>query len=117
MNPDATLAEVMQLMAECGFPIKDNVSIKVDPQLSFMGYTAPRADGHIIVVSGQAIKSEMLKGLLAHELSHVYGTSSGHPSHNYELIADCIQNVIGESDLEEDQQNMLQQVLLVFFQA
>ena len=111
MNPDATLAEVMQLMAECGFPIKDNVSIKVDPKLSFMGYTAPRADGHIIVISGQAVKSDMLKGLLAHELSHVYRTSSGHPSHNYELIADCIQNVTGELGLEEDQQDKLQQAV------
>ncbi len=38
--------EAIEMMAKAGFKIPDNVKVRVDPQLPFMGYTMPQAGLH-----------------------------------------------------------------------
>lgn len=73
------------LMEDAGFPIKD-VSVVLDEKLPFMGYTTERDGKPEVVVSGMALSGGMALNLLIHELSHVYRTQSGHPSHDSQLI-------------------------------
>lgn len=73
-------------MARAGFEIGQPVEVMVDENLPFMGYTSRQWQKHVIVVSGFAVKSAMLEGLLAHELSHVYRNVTDHPSHNEKLL-------------------------------
>jgi hypothetical protein len=73
-------------MSGAGFPIRGQTKIVIDKKLPFMGYTTFRSNEHVIVVSGMAIKSGLIDGLLIHELSHVYRTETNHPSHNHALL-------------------------------
>lgn len=79
-------AQALELMKAAGFEITENVDAMVDPTLSFMGYTTERSGKPIIVVSENAMKGGMAINLLIHELSHVYRSQSGHPSHDYQLL-------------------------------
>jgi hypothetical protein len=74
------------IMKSEGFGIANPVQVVVDPQLPFMGYTMPQKDGFRVVVSGVAVRSGMLLGLLVHELSHIYRIQTNHPSHDGRLI-------------------------------
>jgi len=47
----------LRMMEEAGYGIGENVSVVVDPNLSFMGYTFPGEGGFNIVVSGAAVES------------------------------------------------------------
>ena len=76
----------LRMMEEAGYGIGENASVVVDPTLSFMGYTFPGQGGFNIVVSGAAVDSGMLEGLLVHEMSHIYRMKSKHPSHDAEII-------------------------------
>jgi hypothetical protein len=80
----------VSLMQRSGFYLNNLVEIVVDAQLPFMGYTVPQGQGFRIVVSGAAVESEMLEGLLVHEMSHIYRMQTNHPSHNHRLIEDAI---------------------------
>lgn len=44
-----------------------------------MGYSTKRKGGYVIVVSGMALKSGLVEGLLIHEMCHVYRTNMNHP--------------------------------------
>jgi uncharacterized protein DUF5781 len=78
--------KALGMMEKAGYPIKAKVKVVVDPKLPFMGYTVPRGDGFTIVVSGAAVHSGMVEGLLVHEMGHVYRMSTGHPSHSAAII-------------------------------
>ncbi len=106
------LNDVLQMMASAGFSISEEVDVVVDKNLPFMGYTSRQGARHTIVVSGMAVKSGMLKGLLAHELSHVYRNITNHPSHNERIIANLAGSFIKNHRVEEDyEKQVLHQVI------
>jgi hypothetical protein len=72
-------------MADAGYAITQPIIFEVDDKLPFMGYTTERENKTVIVVAQWALKTDMVMGLLIHELSHVYRTESQHPSHNFAL--------------------------------
>ena len=76
-----------------GFDPGDSIEVSVDPRLPIMGYTRPEGKGYRIVVSGGAVESGMLEGLLLHELSHVYRMRTGHPSHNGQLVGGVVESL------------------------
>ena len=98
------LRNVLDLMSRNGFEINQPVDLAVDENLPFMGYTSRRWQRHLIVVSGSAVGSPMLEGLLAHELSHVYRTLTNHPSHNEKIIAEAVGSLTQLQSLDEDYQ-------------
>jgi hypothetical protein len=69
-----------------------------------MGYSTQRREGHIIVVSGAALKSGPIEGLLVHEMCHIYRTEMGHLSHNNQLLNRVGMHVIHENELDKDYQ-------------
>jgi len=87
---NASFRKALEMMEKAGYGIGDNVSVVVDPDLPFMGYTFPSGGRHTIVVSGTAVDSGMLEGLLVHEMSHIYRMRSKHPSHDAEIINEAI---------------------------
>jgi hypothetical protein len=76
----------LKLMKDAGFEILNKLKVEVDPKLPFMGYSTKRNGTDVIVISGMALKSGMVEGLLVHEMSHIYRTNTNHPSHNNELL-------------------------------
>ncbi len=106
------LETVTDTMARAGFEIDQPVEVVVDENLPFMGYTSRHWQKHVIVVSGFAVKSPMLEGLLAHELSHVYRNVTNHPSHNEELLESVAVTFARLHDLSESyQSDMLHQAI------
>ena len=71
----------VEVMAKSGYKMPNNITVSVDPNLPFMGYTMPTRRGFNIVVAGGAVGSGMLEGLLVHEMSHIYRIHTNHPSH------------------------------------
>jgi len=65
-----------------GYPIKSKIRLMVDPNLSFMGYAKEVGDAQHVVISSWALRSDMLDGLILHELAHIYHSERGSPSHN-----------------------------------
>ncbi len=100
-----------RMMKESGFGLKSSVEVAIDPQLPFMGYTMPQGRGYRIVVSGGAVGSGMLEGLLVHEMSHVYRMENNHPSHDAEIIEEAIDK-IGRQYLSSDYQQKIVHDLL-----
>ncbi|MGD0550010.1 MAG: hypothetical protein ABSA81_05635 [Candidatus Bathyarchaeia archaeon] len=99
-------------MEQAGFRIDQDVKVIVDRELPFMGYTSRRWGSHAIVVSGFALDSPMLEGLLAHELSHVYRNITHHPSHSDPLIADLMRHFIDSHRLHRGyEQEILHQAI------
>ena len=76
----------LKMMKDAGFEISNRLKVVVDPKLPFMGYSTKRNGGGVIVISGMALKSGMVEGLLVHEMSHICRISTNHPSHDHELL-------------------------------
>jgi len=66
--------------------VKSPVALSVDPKLTIMGYAKKEGQSHRIVISEWALDSDMLGGLILHELSHIYFTEMGAHSHDGELL-------------------------------
>jgi uncharacterized protein DUF5781 len=81
-----TLAWAIERMKERGYEMNTAVNITVDPALAIMGYAKEDDGGHTIVISEWALDSEMLGGLVLHELAHIYFTEKGARSHNNEIL-------------------------------
>ena len=96
----------MDMMRESGFEVGNIVEVAVDPQLPFMGYTVPQGDGFRIVVSGMAVESGILEGLLVHEMSHVYRMQTNHPSHNHRIIEEVV-NGLAKQRLSKEYQRKI----------
>src|SRR4029077_6463034 len=90
-----------EMMRKAGFDIGTKVKVVVDPNLPFMGYTMPQGGSFTIVVSGGAVGSGLLEGLLVHEMSHVYRIQTNHPSHNGEVLEEAIDNLGKKSVLRD----------------
>ncbi len=99
-------SNAIETMRQSGFDIGDGVHVAVDPTLPFMGYTKPQGKKFRITVSGNAIESGMLEGLLVHEMSHIYRMQTKHPSHNARII-DGVVNSLGEQALPYDYQRKI----------
>jgi hypothetical protein len=69
------------------------VSLKVDPKLAIMGYAKKEGKMNKIVISEWALDSEMLGGLVLHELAHIYFTEKGAFSHNSELLGQTLEEI------------------------
>jgi len=101
----------LRMMEDAGYGIGENVSVVVDPNLSFMGYTFPGEGGFNIVVSGAAVDSGMLEGLLVHEMSHIYRMKSKHPSHDAEIINEAIGRIVNRGHNRDYQQKILHDIV------
>ncbi len=85
--------KALGMMHDTGHDIGKNVEVVIDPKLPFMGYTHPQRGGFRIVVSGGAVESGLLEGLLVHEMSHIYRIRTGHPSHNGTILQESVENL------------------------
>ncbi len=111
-NVEEALRNVLDTMEQAGFRVNQEVRVIVDKNLPFMGYTSRRWQSHVIVVSGFALESPMLEGLLTHELSHIYRSITRHPSHSERLIAGLMHAFIDSHRLERDyEQEILHQAI------
>jgi hypothetical protein len=101
----------LDMMRKAGYDIGNKVKVVVDPKLPFMGYTMPQAGSFTIVVSGGALGSGLLEGLLVHEMSHVYRIQNNHPSHNGEILEEAVDNVGKKVALRDYQQKIIHDLL------
>src|SRR5260370_6651445 len=101
----------MEMMRKAGFDVGTKVKVVVDPQLPFMGYTLPQGGSFTIVVSGGALGSGLLEGLLVHEMSHVYRIQTNHPSHNGQILEEAVDNLGRKTVLRDYQQKIVHHLL------
>src|SRR5205809_7567346 len=101
----------IEMMKKAGFDIGTKVKVVVDPKLPFMGYTMPQGDSFTIVVSGGAVGSGLLEGLLVHEMSHVYRLQTNHPSHNGQILEEAVDNLGKKVVLLDYQQKIVHDLL------
>jgi hypothetical protein len=106
-------------MKDKGFVIRSTVSLAIDPELAIMGYAKKEGQAHKIVISDWALDSEMLGGLVLHELAHVYFTEKGAHSHDSDILEDILQEMrdkdgIRAKEMENliDAYNHLQNILV-----
>src|SRR3989475_12791465 len=101
----------IEVMRKAGYDIGNKVKVVVDPNLPFMGYTMPQGGNFTIVVSGGAIGSGLLEGLLVHEMSHIYRIQTNHPSHNSQILEEAIDNLGKKVVLSDYQQKIVHDLL------
>ena len=75
----------MERLAKAGFRVRSKVRLLVDPNLDIMGYASEEEGIQHIVIAEWALQSEMLGGLLFHELAHIYHTERRSPSHKFKV--------------------------------
>jgi hypothetical protein len=102
-----TLQWALERMRNAGYPVSSQVSVEVDPDLKIMGY-AKGADGsQSIVIAEWALDSEMLGGLILHELAHIYHTEHGSPSHTSRIVDEVFQEAAEKEGLSEKESAVL----------
>src|SRR5439155_18852949 len=84
----------IEMMKKAGFDVGTEVKVVIDPKLAFMGYTMPHGGNFTIVVSGGAVGSGLLEGLLIHEMSHIYRIQTNHPSYNGLILEVAFDNLM-----------------------
>jgi hypothetical protein len=72
-------------LAKAGYRVRSKVRLLVDPKLDIMGYATEEEGIQHIVIAEWALQSEMLGGLLFHELAHIYHTEKRSPSHKFKV--------------------------------
>lgn len=82
----STLTWALERMKGKGFVVNSNVVLAIDPKLAIMGYAKKEGQAHKIVISDWALDSDMLGGLVLHELAHIYFTERGAHSHDGEAL-------------------------------
>ena len=88
-------------LAKAGFPVKSKVRLLVDPKLDIMGYASEEEGIQHIVIADWALQSEMLGGLLFHELAHIYHTERKSPSHKFKVTNAIITELSQREGLNE----------------
>jgi hypothetical protein len=88
-------------LAKAGFPVRSKVRLLVDPKLDIMGYASEEEGIQHIVIAEWALQSEMLGGLLFHELAHIYHTERRSPSHRFKLTNAIITELSQREGLNE----------------
>src|SRR5947199_10349663 len=101
----------IEMMRKAGYDIGTKVKVVIDPQLPFMGYTMPQGGSFTIVVSGGAVGSGLLEGLLVHEMSHVYRIQTNHPSHNGQILEEAVDNLGKKVVLLDYQQKIVHDLI------
>ena len=81
-----TLDWAMERMKQKGYVVKSKVTLNVEPNLAIMGYARKDGTVHKIMISEWALDSEMLGGLVLHELSHVYFAERGACTHDSAVL-------------------------------
>jgi len=96
-RPDRSLENTLEWakdrMKQKGFVVKTPVALSVDPKLAIMGYAKKEGESHRIVISAWALDSDMLGGLILHELAHIYFTDMGANSHDGELLESVLNSL------------------------
>jgi hypothetical protein len=112
---DASLAKTLQWalgrMRSAGYPVSSSVTVEVDPDLKIMGYAKTEGEVHIIIVAEWALDSEMLGGLILHELAHIYHTERGSPSHSSKTVEEVLQEAAERDGINERESAALMDVL------
>jgi hypothetical protein len=88
-------------LTKAGFPVRSKVRLLVDPKLDIMGYASEEDGVQHIVIAEWALKSEMLGGLLFHELAHIYHTERKSPSHKFKVTNAIITEFAQREGLNE----------------
>ena len=88
-------------LEKSGFHVRSKVRLLVDPNLDIMGYANEEDGIQHIVVAEWALQSEMLGGLLFHELAHIYHTERQSPSHKFKLTNAIISEFSQREGLSE----------------
>jgi hypothetical protein len=106
-------------MRERGYAISSPVTLSVDEKLSIMGYAKKEGEAHRIIISEWALDSEMLGGLVLHELAHIYFTEQGAHSHDGQILEDVLEGLreregirAKETEYLVDSFNHLQNILV-----
>ncbi len=89
----STLSWAIERMREKGFVIRSSVSLSIDSKLAIMGYARKEGRAHKIVISDWALDSEMLGGLVLHELAHIYFTEKGAHSHDSKMLEAMLEEI------------------------
>jgi len=80
-------------MRQKGYVVRSKVTLNVEPNLAIMGYARKEGNVHKIMISEWALDSEMLGGLVLHELSHVYFTERGASSHDSSILEAVLEDL------------------------
>jgi len=114
-----TLNWAMNRMKQKGYEVKSNVTLSVEPGLAIMGYARKEGEVHKIMISEWALDSDMLGGLVLHELSHVYFAERGSFSHDSTTLEEVLEELkerdglrAKETEFLIDAFNHLQNVLV-----
>jgi hypothetical protein len=110
-KPDLALPKLLDWgiarMKSAGYEIQSKVILDADSKLQIMGYAKREAGVHHVIIAEWALDSEMLGGLVLHELSHIYHTEVGSPSHSQELLEDVLSRLQDSEGLSERERNLL----------
>jgi hypothetical protein len=88
-----TLDWALERMRQKGYVVTSKVTLDVEPNLAIMGYARKEGQIHKIMISEWALDSEMLGGLVLHELSHVYFTERGACSHDGAVLEEVLEGL------------------------
>ena len=97
----------IERMSSAGFPLVSRVSLAIDPKLNIMGYAKDHGETQQIVIARWALDSEMLGGLLLHELAHIYFTEKHLPSHDHRLIDEVFRELREKEGLNRRETEVL----------
>ena len=88
-----TLDWALERMRQKGYEVHSKVSLNVEPSLTIMGYARKEGDVHRIMISEWALDSEMLGGLVLHELAHVYFAEREASSHDSAALEEVVEEL------------------------
>ncbi|MDG6945995.1 MAG: hypothetical protein JRM91_04985 [Nitrososphaerota archaeon] len=115
----STLDWALDRMRQKGYTVKSKVTLNVEPNLAIMGYARKEGGTHKIMISEWALDSEMLGGLVLHELAHVYFTERGASSHDSDVLEEVLEGLkerdglrTKETECLRDAFNHLQNVMV-----
>lgn len=79
--------DVKRGYSDHGLALRWPVSAEI-VSIAIMGATKSHSGSHTLFVSSRAVQSDVLDGLIAHEMGHMLLTEARHPSHDPELLRD-----------------------------
>ena len=88
-----TLEWAIDRMRHRGYVVQSPVTLSVDSKLAIMGYAKKEGQAHRIIISEWALDSEMLGGLVLHELAHIYFTERGAHSHDGQILEEILEGL------------------------
>jgi len=101
----------IEMMRKAGYDIGTRVKVVVDPNLPFMGYTMPQGGKLYDSCVWRGCWIRTTRGLLVHEMSHVYRIQTNHPSHNGAILEEAVDNLGKKTVLRDYQQKIVHDLL------